>query len=145
MPGEKSTTYSAQLLQLLFNATTIPNVAINATSAPLTNLYVALHTADPGAGGNQTTSEVAYTSYARVAVPRTSGGWVISGTSASPAASIIFPAPTGAATQTATNFSVGSLPTGTGQIFYTGPITPNIAITLGLPPTLTTATANTES
>lgn len=30
------------------------------------NVYVSLHTADPGEGGDQTTNEVSYTSYARV-------------------------------------------------------------------------------
>jgi hypothetical protein len=145
MAGEKSATYSGQLLALLFNATTIPNVAINATSAPLTNLYVALHSADPTATGNQTTNEIAYTPYARVAVARTTGGWVISGASASPVANIIFPTPSGTPSATATFFSVGSAASGAGTIFYTGPISPSIVVTTGLPPTLTPATTATEA
>jgi hypothetical protein len=145
MAGEKSATYSGQLLALLFNATAIPNIAINATSSPLTNLYVSLHTADPTASGNQTTSEVSYTGYARVAVARTSGGWAVSGTNVVPVANIIFPSPTGTPTQTATNWAVGVASSGASTILYTGPIAPAIVITAGLPPTLTTATTVSEA
>ena len=98
---------SNNLLKLIFNATPIANIADNAATAPLTNLYVALHTADPGAAGTQSTSEIAYTSYARVAVARTTGGWTASAAqSTSPVAAITFPAGTGGA-GTATFFSVG--------------------------------------
>lgn len=37
-------------------------------------LYLSLHTGTIGAGGDQTTNEVTYTGYARVAVTRTSSG-----------------------------------------------------------------------
>ena len=103
----KSTTTNNDLLKLIFNATAIANIADNAATAPLTSLYVALHTADPGAGGTQATSEIAYTSYARVAVARTTGGWTAStASSTSPVAAITFPAGTGG-TGTATFFSIG--------------------------------------
>lgn len=46
-------------------------------SATAGNLYVSLHTDDPGAGGDQTTNECAYTSYARVAVARSAAGWTV--------------------------------------------------------------------
>ena len=42
-----------------------------------TNLYLALHTADPGAAGSQTTNEATYTSYARVSVARSTAGWTV--------------------------------------------------------------------
>ena len=72
-----SLTNSAEnsFLVLLFNATAWANVADNAAGSPLTNLYVSLHTADPGEGGSQTTNETAYTNYARQPVARTAGGW----------------------------------------------------------------------
>src|SRR3990172_6419624 len=63
----KSNSLETSLLALLFNATAIANIADNAALAPLTNLYVSLHTGDPGEGGAQTASEATYTSYARVA------------------------------------------------------------------------------
>lgn len=139
----KGNTFENDLLKLIFNATAIANMADNAASSPLTNLYVALHTADPGEGGDQTTSECAYTSYARVAVARTSGGWTVTANSVSPAANIDFPAATGGS-ETATHFSVGAASSGAGKILYSGAISPNISISSGVTPRLTTATAITE-
>src|SRR5215471_19642939 len=97
MAGGKANTYDNDLLKLLFNATPIPNIADNAATSPLTNLYLSLHTADPGAGGNQNTSEATYTSYARVAVARTTGGFTVSSNSCVLANPATFPTPTGGA------------------------------------------------
>lgn len=141
----KSTTTSNNWLKLLFNATAIANIADNAASSPNTNLYVALHTADPGAGGDQTTNEVSYTGYARVAVARTTGGWTASTTaSTSPVAAITFPAGSGGS-GTATYASIGMLSSGAGIILYSGPISPNIVLGNGITPQLTTASTVTES
>ena len=71
----KSNVFENDLLKLIFNATPIAGLADNAASSPVTNLYLALHTADPGEAGDQTTSEISYTGYTRLAVLRTSGGW----------------------------------------------------------------------
>ncbi len=141
--ASKGNTYENDLLLLLFNATTIANVAINATSSPLTNLAVALHTADPGETGDQTTNEITYTSYARVSVARTSGGWTVTNNSVSPVAAITFPAGTNTS-GTATHFSIGATGGGATKIFYYGTVTPNIACGNGITPSLTTATAITE-
>ena len=139
----KSNAWETDLLELLFNATALANVADNASSSPLTNLYVSLHTADPGEAGSQTTSECAYTSYARVAVLRTSGGWTVTGNSVSPVATISFPACSGG-TETVTHFGVGSLISGAGYLFYSGTVTPNISVSTGVTPQLTTASTITE-
>lgn len=139
----KSDTFENDLLKLIFNATAIANISDNAASSPLTNLYVALHTADPGDSGTQTTSEAAYTSYARVAVARTSGGWTVTGNSVSPVATINFPACTGG-TATATHFSVGVASSGASKILYAGALTPSISISTGVTPQLTTASTITE-
>lgn len=135
------------LLALIFNATSIANLAENASVSPLTTLYVALHTADPGNGGNQSTNEISYTGYARVAVARTSGGWVVSGSSptqVSPAANITFPTSTGGTGGTVTNWSVGTAASGTGNILYSGPVSPQVNVISGVTPQLTTSTAITE-
>ncbi len=145
MAGEKGATFSGQFLALVFNGTTIPNIAQNATSSPLTSLYCSLATADPTASGTQATNEVTYTGYARVAVARTTGGWTITGNAVAPVANIVWPTPTGGATQTAAFFVVGTAASGAGEILYAGPITPPIVITVGQPPTLTTASGGTES
>jgi hypothetical protein len=108
-------------LKLLLNATAWANVADNAASSPLTNVHVALHTADPAEAGDQTTSEAAYTGYTRVAVARTTGGWTVTNNSGSPVANITFPTATGAH-QTLLYFSVGKNLTGASEIFMRGPI-----------------------
>lgn len=139
----KGDTWENDLLKLLFNATAITGLADNAGTGPITNLYVALHTADPGETGAQTASEVAYTGYARVAVARSGAGWVVTANSVSPASPIAFPACT-AGTATATHFSVGTSISGAGKLLYSGPLTPQIAIAAGVTPELTTSTIITE-
>jgi len=134
------------LLALIFNATAAANIADNAAASPLTNLYVSLHTADPTDAGNQTSSEAAYTGYARVAVARTSGGWTVSGTSptsVSPVATISFPAAT-AGSETETFFGIGTASSGAGHLLYAGAISPTIAVSNGVTPQLTTASTITE-
>jgi len=139
----KSNTFENDMLKLFFNATAIADLAENDTTSPATNLYVSLHSSDPGEAGSQTTNEVAYTSYARVAVARTSGGWTVTANSVSPAAAITFPACTGS-TATATHFGVGVSSSGAGYLLYSGTVTPNISISSGVTPELTTASAITE-
>lgn len=139
----KSNALETDLLELIFNATAIANIADNTATSPLTNLYVSLHTSDPGETGTAVTNECAYTSYARVAVARTSGGWTITGNSVSPVANISFPAATGG-TETATHFGVVSTASGAGVLYYSGTVTPNISISSGVTPILTTASTITE-
>jgi len=139
----KGNTFENDLLKLIFNATAIANIADNASSSPLTNLYVSLHTGDVGEAGDQTTNECAYTSYARVAVARSDSGWTVTGNSVSPAAAITFPAATGGS-ETVTHFAVGTASSGTGKVLYKGTVTPNITVTSGVTPELSTSTAITE-
>jgi hypothetical protein len=145
MPSGKGNTTCNDILNLYFNATSIANIAINATSSPLTNLYVALHTASPGAGGTQSVSEAAYTSYARVAVARTSSGWTVATAQVtSPVATISFPTATGGS-ETETYWSIGVAASGATKILYYGPISPTIAVSNTITPQLTTASTVTEA
>lgn len=64
-------------------------------SATAGSFYVSLHSSDPGEAGSQTTNEVAYTSYARVAVARTSGGWTRTTSTMANTALVQFPQCTG--------------------------------------------------
>lgn len=140
----KSAVFDNQFLLLTFNATAIPNIADNTATSPLVNLYVALHTSDPTAAGNQSSNEASYSSYARVAVARLSSGWAVTANSCSPVAPINFPTCTGGA-NTITFFSIGYQPSGAGEILYSGTVTPNAAVTNGVTPQLTTASTITES
>lgn len=115
----KGNTFENDLLQLIFNAVAIANIADNAVTAPLTDLYVSLHTADPGEAGNQQTNEATYTGYARKAVARTSGGWTISGNHATNAAAITYDPCTGGS-ETITHFGIGTAASGAGKLLYKG-------------------------
>jgi len=140
----KSNAFETDLLGLIFNGTAISNIADNAASTPLTNLYLALHTADPGEAGNQSTSEISYTGYSRVAVARTSGGWTITGNSVSPVAAVEFGEMTGGAGGTVTYASIGVASTGDGKILYSGALTPTIAVALGVLPRIKNTSTITE-
>jgi hypothetical protein len=136
-------TFENDILKLIFNATAIANIADNAAASPLANLFVALHTADPGEAGNQSTSEIAYTSYGRATVARTSGGWTVSGSTVNPTANITFAAGTGGS-GTATHASIGVAVSGATKILYRGAITPNIVCGSGVTPVLTTTSSITQ-
>jgi hypothetical protein len=140
----KGDTFENDLLKLIFNATAIANIADNAGTGPLTDLYVSLHTADPGEAGGQGTNEIAYTGYARQAVARGGGGFTVTANSVSPVAEVTFPASTGGAGGTVTHFAIGTASSGAGKLLYSGTVTPNIAVSNGVTPALTSASAITE-
>lgn len=131
--------FENDLLLLLLNNTNISNLG-DATgvrgSSTAGSVYVSLHTGDPGEAGTQSTSECAYTSYARVAVARSGAGWTISGTAptqAVNAATVDFPACTGG-TETATHFGIGLSSSGANRLMFKGPLTSSLAISTGITP-----------
>lgn len=107
------------------------------------SLYFSLHTADPAEAGDQTTSECTYTSYARVAVVRSSSGWTVTGNAVAVDADVTFPAGTGGS-GTATHWGLGTDATGAGLLLYKGTISPNIVTGNGVTPKLTAGTVVTE-
>lgn len=140
----KGNTFENDWLKLIFNATAIANIADNAASSPLTNLYIALHTADPGEAGDQTTSETAYTGYVRKAVARSGAGWVVTNNSVSPAADVDFGECTGSPGSPITHVSIGTAVSGAGKILYKGTFTPNITMAIGVIPRLKSTSTITE-
>jgi hypothetical protein len=140
----KGNTFETDLLELLFQAVTLNDLAENDSTSPATSIDYALHTGDPGEAGTQATSEAVYTSYDRVAVARTAGGHSVASGSCSPVANVDFPAATGGS-ETETHFSVGPDPsTVADYLMYSGTVTPNIVVSNGVTPRLTIATAITE-
>jgi len=121
-------------LLLFFNNTAFANVG-DATGLPASatagNLYVSLHTADPGEAGSQTTSETAYTNYARVAVARSGAGWTVSTNSATNAGAVTFPA-CGASGSTITHFGIGTASSGAGVLLFSG--TCSLSVSSGITP-----------
>lgn len=139
----KGNTFENDLLKLIFTAVAIANLADDAASSPLTNIQYGLHTATPNETGAQNTTEAAYGSYARVAVARTTGGHTVTNNSVSPNANIDFPAAT-SGSETETHFHAGTAASAAGKVLYYGTVTPNIVVSTGVQPRLTTATAITE-
>jgi hypothetical protein len=123
----KSTDTCNKILQLAFNAVAWPGIADNAAASPLTNLYVSLHSADPGIGNSQGTNEVAYTNYARIAIARTAGGWTVAANTAVNAALAQF-AQCGTTGATATHVAIGTNPTGAGNVLYAGALSASLTI-----------------
>lgn len=139
----KGDTFENDLVKLIFQGTAIANIADNAAASPLTNLYLSLHTADPGEAGDQTTSEATYTSYARVAVARTSSGFTIANNQVTLAANTDFPAATGG-TNTITHFGIGTASSGAGKLLYKGSLSPTISVSNGVTPRINSGVIVTE-
>jgi len=129
----KGNTFENDLMLLVFNATAIANLADNAGTSPLSNLYVSLHTADPGEAGNQSTSEATYGSYARVAVARSGSGWTVTNNQAVNAALVQFPQCT-SGTNTITHVGVGTAASSTGKLLYKGVLSSSLAVSSGIQP-----------
>lgn len=102
-------------------------------SASAGSLYVSLHTANPGEAGDQSTSECAYGSYARVAVARSDSGWTVSGSTASNAAQITWPTAT-SGSETASHFGIGVASSGATLLLFSGALATPLPITSGVPP-----------
>ena len=124
----KSTLSLGDVLSALLNNVSLPG-------AYGSNLYISLHTGDPGTTGDQTVNECAYTSYARVAVARdnTGAGFTTSGGTRSNSAEITFPTCTGGA-ETATYVSIGTASSGAGRVLYKGALSSSLAISNNITP-----------
>ncbi|THJ32408.1 hypothetical protein E8K88_11960 [Lampropedia aestuarii] len=138
-----SSTFANELARLVFQAVPIAGIADNAAASAETQLFVALHRADPGAAGTQATSEANYTGYARVPVIRTSTGWTVNNNVVRPAATVEFPEMTGGAEQTITHITVGTTLAGAGRVYFRGAIAPTIECKVGVVPRLRDTTTIT--
>lgn len=143
----KSDTFESQIMGLIFTGAAISQLALNASSSPLTALWFSLHTADPGDTGTQGTNETSYTGYTRIAVTRSTNGFIVStgGGNVSPAASVTFPQATSTSTGTLTHFAIGfTSATTAGEILYAGSISPTINFGQNVTPSITTQSSFTE-
>ena len=127
------------LMDLIFQNTAWANVGSAGGLQPSSSagsFYIQLSTGTLTGSSTQSTTEAAYTSYARQPVARTSGGWTISGNApctASNAAAINFPQCTGGS-ETETYFSVGTASSGAGSILWYGALTSSLAVSNGITP-----------
>lgn len=130
----KSTATCNSILALIFNATAWADIAENDSSAPATNLYLSLHTADPGVGNSQTTNETAYTNYVRIAVARTTGGWDAPASGATANAALAQFAQCGVTGATLTHVAIGTASSGAGTVLYAGALSSSLAVANGIQP-----------
>lgn len=124
----KGNTFENDILKKVFFDTALSWDAI-------TEIWVSLHTADPGEGGDQTTNEATYGSYARQSTDRVEGllGWDISGNQASNSFLITFPACT-SGSNTITHVGVGTASSGAGQLLYSGALSASLAVSYPMAP-----------
>ena len=124
------------LLSLIFENANYANVG-DATglrgSSTAGVFYVSLHTANPGETGSQTTSEAAYTSYARQSVARSTAGWTVASGVCDNDSAITFPAATGGS-ETESYFGIGSDVSGAGNLFIYGALNSTLAVSSGITP-----------
>ena len=97
-----------------------------------TDLYLALHTADPGEAGSAVTSEAAYGSYARVAVTRATD-FTVSGNSVSNANLEQFPQ-CSSGSETITYASIVTSSAGAGTIIVRAALNSSIPVSTGIQP-----------
>jgi hypothetical protein len=132
------------ILKLIFQNIAWANYADVAVTANQTNIGISLQTADPGEAGDASTSEIAYTAYTRVNVPRgtSTPGWLETTGTITPTANIDFPPGVGGS-GTASFFTTGKSnatpPTGAQAILWSGSVSPPIVTGNGVTPRLTTA------
>lgn len=126
----------ANLLNLIFLNIDWANIGDASglqNSASAGSFYVSLHTADPGETGDQSTSEIAYTGYARVAIARTSGGFTLTSSTISNTALVQFPQCTGGS-GTASHFGIGTDLSSAGNLLFKGALTSPLSVSNGIQP-----------
>lgn len=128
--------FETSLLGLIFTNTDAANVG-DATglrgSTTAGVFWISLHTASPGETGDQTTSETAYTNYARQDEARNTTQWTVTGNTADNDNAITFPQ-CGATGATLTDFGLGSATSGAGNLFLYGALTSSLAVSNGITP-----------
>lgn len=105
------------------------------------NLFVSLHTGDPGEAGTQATNEANYGGYARVAVVRSAAGWTVSGNAWQNAGVVSFPACT-SGNNSITNYAIGLASSGATTVLFKGALTAPLAVSTGITPAFNAGALN---
>ena len=124
-----------ELLDLIFLNTNFDNIGdatgIVASTAD-GNLEISLHTGTLNDASTQTTSEAAYTSYARVDVARGSAQWTVSAGTVDNDNAVTFPQATGGS-ETETDFGIGS-DVAANELWLYDALTSSLAVSSGITP-----------
>lgn len=133
-----SNAFANDILKLVFQGVGIDGLADDAVGGA-TQLFISLHSADPGAAGTQETSELDYEGYERLAVARSADGFTVDGVTMHPTEAWEFGEMTGGNSQTATHMAIGTAATGAGKILFRAALNPTIAMAEGVTPRLRTS------
>ena len=124
-----------ELLELIFENGNFDNIG-DATgiqgSTGAGNLEITLHTGTLNDTSTQTTTEAAYTSYARVDVARSAAQWTATAGTSTNDNAITFPQATGGS-ETETDFGIGS-DVVANELWIYGALTASLAVSNGITP-----------
>lgn len=141
----KSNTFENKLLRHIFlnEALALIGDAVGLRSSTLEgNLYIGLANSDPGEGADQTTNEASYSGYARIAVPRNSTYWDVTGNLVENLALIEFGEKLSGSAENITHFTVGTALSGAGMLLYSIALTPTRVLNTGGIPKFDIGTLN---
>lgn len=141
--ASKTTEFANALLNHIFNNVALANIgdAAGLPAGTAGNLYLSLHTADPGYTGDQTTSEIVYTGYQRIAVARNNASpkWTVLNRAAVNVDPATWPECT-AGSGTVLVVGVGTASSGAGHLIYRAYVTVpsgGLEISTGITPNIT--------
>ena len=136
--------FQAEVLANILNNADIPLIGDAAGiqgSAAAGSLYLSLHSADAGETGDQSTSEITYTSYARVPIARDGTKWTIDvPTGVATNAEVIAPPKCTGGSAEATHFMLGTASSGTGKQLFRGELASPLLISNNVLPTMAPGT-----
>jgi hypothetical protein len=129
-----SAIFANDLVKLILTGVPIATIADNAALSPVGTYYFSMHTGDPGAAGDQSSNELAYTGYGRMPIVRNASAWDITGNVIKPKAAIEFAEMLTGAGGLVKWVGIGTAATGGGKMLIRGPLTPNIDVVPGVTP-----------
>lgn len=144
----KSNAFETSLLALVFQNADIPNIGDAEGlrgSVAAGQLFLSLHTADPGEAGTQATSEISYDDYARQGLARNASNFPVADGVMSLGVNVDFPEMKSGAGGTVTHWSVGVASTGSTVVLYKGSVTPSILVATGSIPRIKGTPSGTPS
>jgi hypothetical protein len=130
----KSTSASNSILALIYNAVAWANMADNADTGPLANIYIGLHTGPVAAGDAQTVNEATYGAYARLAIPRTTSGFEVPAAGSTSNAALAQFLECTSGSNTITHVSTGVSASGAGAVLHSGALSASRTVSAGIQP-----------
>jgi hypothetical protein len=111
----KSNNFETAFLQSLFESAALATIGTSPAVALGANFYIGVHTSDPGEAGTAVTNEATFTGYARVAMPRDTATWTVTGNEVLNDIDVSFPLCTGG-TNTVSHWSIVNTSAGAGTV-----------------------------